>query len=52
MADSSAISADTQSSIDSMKQTFDSAIASSAEVTKVTTEKKSILDAAKQRPQN
>ncbi|MEI4484511.1 MULTISPECIES: hypothetical protein [unclassified Phyllobacterium] len=37
-------------SIKSMTDAFDQAIAKSAEITKVTTEKKISLDAAKQRP--
>lgn len=35
-----------------MEAAFDRAIEKSAEVTKITTEKKAELDAAKQRPQN
>ncbi|WP_164999593.1 hypothetical protein [Salinicola tamaricis] len=35
-----------------LKDVFDRAIASSAEITKLTTEKKTGLDATKQRPQN
>ncbi|WP_296246156.1 hypothetical protein [Pseudomonas sp. UBA4194] len=38
--------------IEKMTAAFDSAIEKSAEITKVTTEKKTELDAAKQRPQN
>ncbi|MGJ8517548.1 hypothetical protein [Carnimonas bestiolae] len=53
LADSSVQSqANTDDAIGQMKATFDSAIASSAKVTQVTTEEKSILDSAKQRPQN
>lgn len=40
------------SAIASMEAVFDQAIAKSAEITKVTTEKKTELDATKQRPQN
>lgn len=38
--------------IEKMTAAFDSAIEKSAKVTEITTEKKSDLDAAKQRPQN
>lgn len=38
--------------IANMTAMFDMAIAKSAEITKVTTEKKAELDATKQRPQN
>ncbi|HLP67140.1 MULTISPECIES: hypothetical protein [Ciceribacter] len=37
-------------SIKTMTDAFDKAIAKSAEITKITTEKKVALDAAKQRP--
>ena len=40
------------SAIADMKAVFDQAIEKSAEITKVTTEKKTELDATKQRPQN
>lgn len=38
--------------IDQLKEVFNQAIEKSAEITKVTTEKKTQLDATKQRPQN
>ncbi|RKD87174.1 hypothetical protein [Kushneria marisflavi] len=38
--------------ISQLKEVFNEAIAKSAEITKVTTEKKTELDATKQRPQN
>lgn len=38
--------------LDKMTAAFDQAIEKSAKVTEITTEKKSDLDAAKQRPQN
>lgn len=38
--------------IGQLKAVFDQAIEKSAEITKVTTEKKTMLDATKQRPQN
>jgi hypothetical protein len=40
------------SAIADMAAMFDMAIAKSAEITKITTEKKAELDATKQRPQN
>ncbi|WP_187775982.1 hypothetical protein [Salinicola corii] len=57
MADTPAIDSSTSndsadSSIDQLKAVFDQAIEKSAEITKVTTEKKTMLDATKQRPQN
>lgn len=42
----------TDNSIAQMEAVFDRAIAKSAEITKITTEKKTELDATKQRPQN
>ncbi|WP_164999539.1 hypothetical protein [Salinicola tamaricis] len=40
------------SAIGQLQAVFDQAIEKSAEITKVTTEKKTMLDATKQRPQN
>lgn len=40
------------SAIAEMQAVFDQAIEKSAEITKITTEKKTELDATKQRPQN
>ncbi|GHB11795.1 hypothetical protein [Salinicola rhizosphaerae] len=57
MADSTTIDPTTSndsadSAISQLEAVFDQAIEKSAEITKVTTEKKTMLDATKQRPQN
>jgi hypothetical protein len=52
MSDVSAPSSSADAAIDKMQAAFDSAIEQSAKVTEITTEKKTELDAAKQRPQN
>lgn len=54
MSNTPAVSTSTgaDSAIKAMTDAFDSAIMKSAEITKVTTEKKTELDATKQRPQN